>query len=338
MAHEMKKVVWLDRKGSGLNQWRGGPGWCLLLCFILPGCVAPPPDPAVGCRVQGLPGADTTGARGACQYARSRINDLFGLPVPGVEVVIVDSAGIAGDFVKGGVQLRWGARSVTAPANHRLDGMGTGAPSLPAIAVQGHEIGHLVLTAMVGDTGATRTDGYGSRLPDWLDEGVAVWSEPPHLRRHRLAGGQLLPDSAFDLRALLRWRHPSGVHPERNVPFQESRIMVRCHPDCVTAGFTADTTVVVVRRLRDGTMITDTLPSTDIPSLGADLWENYFLSYSLLAYIREQAGAAGAREVMERELEGDRSARVLVTALGARSIDALEQDWRSWVRNLKGAP
>lgn len=70
----------------------------------------------------------------------------------------------------------------------------------------GHEVGHLMLFHLVEGEGAgieaLLRASYATRLPDWLDEAVAVFMEPLGMRRQRIAQlrglrGRLIPFSTF---------------------------------------------------------------------------------------------------------------------------------------------
>ncbi|HEX7049193.1 MAG TPA: hypothetical protein VF188_03190 [Longimicrobiales bacterium] len=175
------------------------------------------PAPAASCEVVGADAApaDVARARAACETARARFAELFGAPVPGVRVILQDRAGYRTGTQGARAAVVWPtSEAMTA----RVEG---GAAAERHVAMQWrevlpHEIAHTLLAARffpeeTGE-GAGDPEGavYGTPLPDWLDEGVAIWAEPLESRRRRLAQARALPEARRDLRAILTSTHPGA--------------------------------------------------------------------------------------------------------------------------------
>lgn len=153
---------------------------------------------------------DVERALAACEAARSRFAELFGDSVPEVSVVLWDNP-----------RYRVGVRGESAivfwPSSSTMAAL---APS-PEVArkhvaaqwreVLPHEIAHVLLAVrfFADDTGVSH-DGYGTPLPDWLDEAIAIWAEPPASRRERVAYARALPDKWLDLETILSMSHPAA--------------------------------------------------------------------------------------------------------------------------------
>jgi hypothetical protein len=73
-----------------------------------------------------------------------------------------------------------------------------------------HEISHLLLAVrFFRDAPATPAGEYGTPLPDWLDEAVAIWAEPTESRQRRVQQLLELPADLRGLRAILTAAHPA---------------------------------------------------------------------------------------------------------------------------------
>lgn len=80
-----------------------------------------------------------------------------------------------------------------------------------------HEVAHWMFMSLLPETVLRDgEDSYGSSLPDWYEEAVAVSAEPEEMRRHRLARlGAMRPTPS--LRAVVGYRYafagePGGAH------------------------------------------------------------------------------------------------------------------------------
>jgi hypothetical protein len=173
-----------------------------------------PDTPGAQCDVateSGMPPAegDETRARSACQIARARFAELFGDPVPGVRVILWEEAHYRMGLLRGEAAIFWPSSQALAP---RTDDR-TAAEEHVASQwreVLPHEISHLLLAVrFFRDAPASRVGEYGTPLPDWLDEAVAIWAEPTESRQRRIEQARELPPEYLDLRAILVTPHPA---------------------------------------------------------------------------------------------------------------------------------
>jgi hypothetical protein len=148
-------------------------------------------------------------ARAACETARTRFRELFGDPVPDARIVFWDrpgyDVGLAGDVAV----VFWPASGVMPE-----HGGGPGPAEVAARAqwqdMFPHEISHALLAARFYPTGGSGNHGgYGTPLPDWLDEGVAIWAESTEHRAARIEHARALPAAERDLRGILAEKHPA---------------------------------------------------------------------------------------------------------------------------------
>jgi hypothetical protein len=156
------------------------------------------------------PAADEARARQACEIARERFAELFGEPVPPVRILLWERPGY-----RTGLQ---GERAAVVWPTSRV--MATRAKSAEAAVpyvesqwsdVLPHEISHALLAArFFAEERGDRHSGYGTPLPDWLDEGVAIWAETPRNRDARLRQARELPAERRDLLSILEMDHPGA--------------------------------------------------------------------------------------------------------------------------------
>jgi hypothetical protein len=153
--------------------------------------------------------ADEARARAACEAARARFVSLFGPDVPRVVVLVQERTGYRIGILDGKAVVLW-------PGSDALEARVRDGPAGRAwIASQWsdvlpHEIGHALTAALFFPDGQFRPTGYGTPLPDWFEEGVAVWTEPEASRERRLEAGRSLPPGRLDLRTILTMRHPAA--------------------------------------------------------------------------------------------------------------------------------
>ncbi|MGH7477493.1 MAG: hypothetical protein ACRELD_14600 [Longimicrobiales bacterium] len=173
--------------------------------------IAMPSTAGVTCDIAGTsttPG-DEVRARHACETARARFAQLFGHPVPRVRIVLWQSNGYrAGLDDRNHAVVFWpNSASIAVPddsaaAEKHLNEQWQNI--LP------HEIAHVLLAArFFAEQAAGDGSEYGTPLPDWLDEGVAIWAESLGNRRTRLDDARALPERRRDLRAILGDSHPA---------------------------------------------------------------------------------------------------------------------------------
>lgn len=167
-----------------------------------------------GCRALAPDAPTAARALRACVDARAQLGRLLAAPAPAGLVVVGDAA------MQGRVARRpddrWVFALDTAEASAERE-LGDGRRMSPAGYLT-HETAHRVAAAMVfpPDTTFGPEVGYGTPLPDWLDEALALLTEPPADQRARL--GLLFVDGmiyALPLRRFLYMAHPalSGAPP-----------------------------------------------------------------------------------------------------------------------------
>jgi len=189
-----------------------------LLALIVGATATPAPAVQVGaageCVVStetGAPpsSADERKALAACNEARNRFAELFGEPVPGVRIIFWDEPHYRMGLLQGEAAIFWPTGEAMTP--QKVD---------PAVAelhlekqwreVLPHEIAHLLLAVRFFREDHGPADGYGTPLPDWLDEAVAIWAEPPASLEKRVAQARELPAEYLDLRSILTRPHPAA--------------------------------------------------------------------------------------------------------------------------------
>jgi hypothetical protein len=165
--------------------------------------------------------ADVIRARAACEAARERFAALFGEAAPVAHVALHDGAGYEVGLADSVGVVFW--PNSTALGNGAADaarhGGGRGIMSAPTSRreslqwdeVLPHEIAHaLTLARFFGGTVIPEHDGYGTPLPDWFEEGIAIWSEPAASRAARVAQARALPRERRDLESILHAVHPAA--------------------------------------------------------------------------------------------------------------------------------
>jgi hypothetical protein len=174
--------------------------------------LAPAAAPAAAsCVIDGrdVTAEDADRALRACVAARGRFVELMGEPVPQVLVMVEERAGYRVGILEGHAVVLW-------PSSHAMARqVGEGPAADAHIASQWrdvlrHEIAHALTAAHFFPEGEFESTGYGTPLPDWFEEGVAIWAEPRASRESRLAAARALPDDRLDLRSILTMRHPAA--------------------------------------------------------------------------------------------------------------------------------
>lgn len=170
--------------------------------------------PGASCEVSaetGPPAAvDETRARAACANARASFAELFGDPVPSVRIILWEEPHYRMGLLRGEAAIFWPSGQALAPR--------TADPAAAErhVAAQWrevlpHEIAHLLLAVrFFRDSPATPAGGYGTPLPDWLDEAVAIWAEPLESRQRRVEQARELPADLLDLKTILTMPHPAA--------------------------------------------------------------------------------------------------------------------------------
>jgi hypothetical protein len=154
-----------------------------------------PYDPGT-CRIAGEPDAvHAERALAACASARGRFALLFGEAAPSAIVMLRDEPGYRTAATSGVAVVAWPAAAPAQAWQHVLP----------------HETMHALLLATHFPDGVVGVhDGYGTPLPDWFEEAVAIWAEPPAARTARLAHARRLEPALRDLPTILATPHPAA--------------------------------------------------------------------------------------------------------------------------------
>lgn len=166
-----------------------------------------------GCDVSAENGSptvvDEARAHAACATARNSFAGLFGDPVPDVRVILWEESHYRLGLRRGEAVIFWPTSQAMTP---RTDDLATIERHLADQwrEVLPHEISHLLVAArFFPDPAQISAGGYGTPLPDWLDEALAIWAEPAESRARRVEQARTLPPELLDLRTILTSPHPA---------------------------------------------------------------------------------------------------------------------------------
>ena len=318
-----------------------------LLCTLL---AAHAGDVAAQCFVArrgGLP-TDLFLARRACEESRERFSKLFGGHAPEVRIVVSRDEAITAGIAKGAVNVWFPSTDAWQDDADRLGFKHKEADrfvqdqwhnTLP------HEIAHLLLTAQLFPHGMpSDSTRYGTPLPDWFDEAVAIWSEPDSMVLHRLNELRAIAPR-INLRDVLQWEHPTA-HPDTA---EDGFILTRlrqsilvCAPArCANTANLADTLNIYTRVRQNGKMETDTLGETS-PRVAQTrrLTESYAAAIGLLAYVYAMGGTPAMKE-LEKRLSAnwkDPDALIGLPGMPGTTIDEVESSWKRWLATAQPPP
>ena len=289
------------------------------------------------CRVTGGDSAAREMATTECQYARARFIELFGT-APDADIVLSDSMRLSIDFGQRGPVLtypgpnQWMRMDSMLRRGDRLAGSRARETFLLA-----HEIGHLLLINWYyGHERPQTLPTYGTPLPDWFDEAVAVWSEHDDERQDRRVAAQEYATKDLALAELLTSTHPT-MHLQRENPapvFTETVVRTeKCNGFCVLE---RDTVIMIRKQYADGTITVDTLP----PHVSADgvseMNRFYALAGTLLPFLRERGGSVAMRMVIDRMRRGVAPHEVVERLPGLPPDNAaIEAEWRAWLVDIR---
>ncbi len=307
-----------------------------LFVLALGACSLPNPGPDP-CVVTGAaPRTDVSRARAACAQARERFAATLG-EAPSGTIALSPTQGLS-TFTEGG---RW---TLTWPMSSRLTGsMPRSNPSDAETRrfldeqwqeVLPHELGHIMLGAYLYSPGRVLTGEYGTYMPDWIDEAVAISMEPNATRADRLAQARAftrLPP----LGEVLRFSHPYGG--SRTEAFS-TRIVSSppCEGPCARER-PGDTRIITERVFRDGRVTVDTTYVAGERALESDpLARFYVLSYALWAYVEARGGRRATDTLLERYRRNPRDMNAIAGVPGLpATVAAVEADWHGWLTNTR---
>lgn len=188
-------------------------------------CAATPSAAAAECDVSGsaATAADVVLARAACDTARARFARLFGETAPIALIVLHDRAGYevasAGEV---GIVYWPNSSALAADSSDPASDARSAAHWRDVLP---HEVMHaLTMAHYYRDGGATGHRGYGTPLPDWFEEGVAIWGEPPESRRMRIEQARRLPAELQALPRILDGEHPVAGNNALMAPVPGARL------------------------------------------------------------------------------------------------------------------
>jgi hypothetical protein len=307
------------------------PVLSLLLALTTASCGLRRGEPR-DCVVAGRgPSSDFELARKACARVELRFAELFGDRAPTGGILLSRDPGIASEAGYGKWHLRW---PVTVRLREAARSLGKTDPSVidEWETTLPHEIGHVMVAAYFYPNTLPVAEGeYGTPLPDWFDEAVAVWMEPPAMRRERLAQGRAMLTHAT-LAQILRQRHP---YADLADGAYQTRIVLNgpCRRLCGSRARPADTQRIVSRVFRDGRVEAETTYFAG-DSLSRDEPEARFYahSFAILQYVVDRGGrpAVHALSGRLRQHQFDPSVLIGLPGIPADSA-ALERDWHSWL-------
>lgn len=270
-----------------------------------------------------------------CGETLGQLAGLLREPVGPVELEVNDELHAIDAFVRDGVLVvPWPSRARWQAASDAL-GLGHGTTRVGEWADGNlrHELAHFIWhTTIYGDSIPVAPDEYGTVLPDWLEEAVAISAEPAESRRQRI--DRLLEldlDSIPALTDVLTAHHPNAGKAARS-PF--TRTVTK-----ISHGWTPGSpdSVMTITRVRyrieaDGRVTLDTTRFQSLPQSSVIDLYFYPLSYAALAYFREIGGDAVISRLVARSKRG---ARGYDYALGIPGIPstpaALNAAWRRWL-------
>lgn len=252
----------------------------------------PVPTVAPACLVSGVVSdADAALARTACDVARGRFQELFGVAAPELEIVLREQPGYRVSDVGAGARVYW-PTSATLGAS-----AGTGsAPERPPAEqwreVLPHEAMHALVAAHFFAAGKDYSAAYGTPLPDWFEEAVAIWAETDVYRGVRMSQARRLAPRFQVLPDILAGAHPAAANP-------------------------------ALLGARDGAA----LPADD-----AALWAFYPQSFAVLGFVYDAGGPAAVQALAARLLEGRRDGAVLAGLPGLPENPAeVIAAWQEWL-------
>jgi hypothetical protein len=300
----------------------------LLFCSTIAAC-ALPPVASDGCEVRGrAPRSDIALARAACANARRRFASVIGRPPDGT-IILSDEQGLV-TWTEGGT---W---TLTWPTTAKLAAGSAGLPSAPVDFVSRqwedvlpHEIGHIMLAAWLYVPGRPLAGDYGTYLPDWVDEAVAIAMEPAATRAFRLSQTAAFPSPR--LGELLSAPHPGPM--TSGDAFSTSAVISRpCSGPCDRPR-PDDTRVITSRVFRDGRTTVDTTYVAGDHRLETDAVARFYtLAYALWAYVERRGGRESTETLLRRLRTAPSDSAALVGLPGLPgTLSEIERDWRAWV-------
>ncbi len=153
------------------------------------------------------------------EWSAALFEDLFSLAPPRGKVILSDTPGAQGTPPMAGATgggAKWTLPWFTGMPPGMPQGMGAQLKALT------HEAAHLQLLHLVNDGCAPdlkkRFNGYGSYLPDWVDEAVAVYHEPDGQKKERRVQLKASLRDHIPFATYFTMDHPLGANGGRGLP------------------------------------------------------------------------------------------------------------------------
>jgi len=306
-----------------------------LTAGVLLGIAAAPLSLGAQCAVGGqAPTADLAAAQAACDRVNERFVLLFGSLPPAGTLEISDTVVF---FAVGSQAPEWKLIWPTTSAMERFHGAGRPAGDralaetieMQWSTVLPHEIAHLMLGAEVE---LRRATGPRRSMPDWLQEGVAVYMEPPGYRSGDAAMLRALRPYIPRLEDLLTLSIADAVDDaEGGSTIVQTFYPCASEEACGGRAHWSRIFSVTTRQFPDGRIRVDTTVHAEPPRLPTPLEANFYAYAAMFVrYLSDQGGPAAMSALIDR----------LARMSGEVSLDGLpglpsgpariEGDWRSW--------
>jgi hypothetical protein len=324
-------------------------GWLATstLLAVLGACGPAPPPPV--CDVAGeAPAADRAVVQRACERARASYADLFGVSAPPIRVYLSEHPLFDGRYEREWWALRWPTAAAQEAVGRKLGFRPTGPGQFGSLEdwladnreqLLPHEIGHLFVATALGVTdlpgGSIHQQAgrvYGTPLPDWFDESVAIWMEPRTHRDARLARVMVPGRPPPEIAAVLGSTHPAAgaamTGYARTVTIRTS--VGPCRGVCTPVDTRTKRITTRVDSLGRASVDTAYLdPEDDSASDVADTF--YAPSLAVMTYLHDRGGRAATAELFNR-LKQDPAPRAQLAGLPGIPSDsaALQADWEVW--------
>lgn len=306
--------------------------------------------PTAPCEVTGpAPASDVALARAACDSMRARFRVLLGRDAPPGRVELSARPGVVSSTTQSGWWwIRW---PVMATLRRTLQAVGREDVQTDWGSTLPHEIGHVALAAFAfprGEPGGPHR--YGTPLPDWLDEAVAISMEPAQARSYRISLARAAGDSLPALDSLQWWRHPNlATDAERGDVVSSTSSLrgpFRCArgPVCDTAENASlfgphwrESERVIVAVHADGRTTVDTTylpPDYKEPRDPNKVF--YPAAISVLTWVRERGGPPAIQALLERARADSRWRDHLAGLPGLPgTAGEVNTAWRAWLRERR---
>jgi len=293
------------------------------------------------CRVE-ADGVASGPSADICTALVQRWTSLFGYPPrPGV-VRLAAGTDEYGSYDSSGWVQVWSKPRPYSPAEAAFRRESDGLISYDAEENIPHEAGHKAFSSDNHSPLQRRSDvsAYGTLAPDWLDEAVAIWMEPPSAIEIRMRSAA---EAEASLTTLLTMRHPGDLRPRGEAAASWRGVQARVvTPPCSACTWRPDSLrdkyeVIETGVNRFGLVDTSvTYHSTD-PSNFTSFEKSAFygLSYSVLRFIHVNGGPEAVRELVARYRADPLPRTDVVVDLpgGPRSFAEFEEQWKEFVRH-----